>query len=102
MEYEFLLKEIIEELGANYREGTEEIITNLLKRTYSIAIDCSKLTKKEERLYPYIKEAVISKYNRLGAEGMNSKSEGSQSHSFFDIEEKMRKDIISANLRRVL
>ena len=88
-------------LGANFIEETEEILLDIFKEMSSIASNVSHLKKGDKRLYPYIKDAVIAKYFRLGSEGMNSKSEGSQSSSFIDIEEKLRNDIIKAGLRRL-
>ncbi|MDO4282351.1 MAG: hypothetical protein Q4D02_01830 [Clostridia bacterium] len=101
------IEEIIEKiknvLGANYRENTEELIEDTYNEMYSIALNTSHLksSNKEELLYPYIKEAVVSKYIRMGAEGMSNRNEGSESSSFIDIEEKMRNDIIRAGLRRL-
>ena len=99
-ETEILLK-IRTYLGANYREGTDSIIVDIYEEMRSIASNTSNLKEDDKRLYPYIKNAVISKYIRLGTEGMNSSSEGSESYSYIDIEDKLRKDIIKAGLRRL-
>ncbi len=88
-------------LGANYREGTDIILVDIFENMRSIASNISNLDESDKRLYPYIKEAVIAKYIRLGAEGMSNRSEGSQSSSFIDIEEKLRNDIIKNGLRRL-
>lgn len=97
------LIDIKNELGANYINNTEKIIINLYEETYLNALNISNLKSldKEKKLYPYVKEAVKAKYNRLGAEGFSSSSEGSESYNFIDIEEKLRNDIIMSGLRRL-
>lgn len=98
-----LLIKLKKALGANYRDNTEDILYDLFLEMYSIALNTSHFNSKNSKnlLYPYVKEAVISKYLRLGAEGLSSKSEGSQSSSFIDIEDKLRNDIIKSDLRRL-
>ncbi len=90
-------------LGSNFISKTEDILFNIYKEMYSIALNTSHLKSKnkEEILYPYVKEAAVSKYLRMGAEGISAKSEGSQSNSFIDIENKLRNDIIKSGLRRL-
>lgn len=91
-------------LGANFRDGTEDVLFEIYKEMYSIALNTSHINSKnkEELLYPYVENATISKYLSMGAEGLSSKSEGSQSSSFIDIEDKLRNDIIKNGLRRIL
>ncbi len=90
-------------LGSNFLIGTEDVLFSIYKEMYSIALNTSHLksNNKEEILYPYVKEATVSKYLRMGAEGISAKSEGSQSNSFIDIEDKLRNDIIKSGLRRL-
>lgn len=101
MEETTILLNLKDALGANYRDGTEILLMNIYRDMSSIASNISHLKESDKKLYPYIKNAVISKYIRLGTEGMNSSSEGSESYSFIDIEEKLRNDIIKAGLRRL-
>lgn len=91
-------------LGANFRDGTEDVLFEIYKEMYSIALNTSHLNSrnKEELLYPYVEDATISKYLSMGAEGLSGRNEGSQSSTFIDIEDKLRNNIIKNGLRRVL
>lgn len=94
------IDKIIADLGANYKETDRMVLNEILEELTSIASDVSNRDSIDIKLFPYIKKAVISEYNARGTEGMNSRSEGSQSSSFIDIEEKLRNDIIKNGLRR--
>ena len=94
-----MLKEIKSRLGANYIENTDDIIQDIINDMTSIACDASNREKEDIKLFPYIKKAVISEYNARGAEGLLSRSEGSISSSFNDIEKKLRIDV--ASIRRL-
>lgn len=94
-----MLKEIKLRLGANYIENTDDIIQDIINDMTSIACDASNREKEDIKLFPYIKKAVISEYNERGAEGLLSRSEGSISSSFNDIEKKLRIDV--ASIRRL-
>lgn len=94
------IDKIIADLGANYKND-REVLNDILEDMASIASNVSNRPKTDGELFPYIKKAVISEYNARGAEGMNSKNEGSQSNSFIDIEEKLRNDIIKNGKRRI-
>lgn len=87
------------DLGANYRED-EEVLKEILEEVSSIALDISN-NKDKEKLFPYIKKAVKAIYLCRGAEGLQSRSEGSISNSYEDIIEKLRNDIIKNGLRRL-
>lgn len=94
-----MLEKIKERLGANYIESTDKIIQDIIDDMTSIACDASNRNKDDEKLFPYIKKAVISEYNQRGAEGLLSRNEGSVSSSFQDIEKKLRIDV--ASIRRL-
>lgn len=95
-----MLEEIITQLGYNYKQEDASILIDLIKSYTDIALNISN--NKKEILMPYIKEAVISHYLRLGNEGMSGSNEGSISSSYIDIQQKLRNDIVSNNLRRIL
>ncbi len=90
-----MLKKIKQRLGANYIEGTDDIIRDIIDDMTSIACNASNRNEDDEKLFPYIKKAVISEYNARGTEGLLSRNEGSISSSFNDIEKKLLTDIIS-------
>lgn len=94
-----MLQKIIDRLGANYIEGTEDIIQDIIEDMTSIACNASNRNKEDTKIFPYVKKAVISEYNARGAEGLLSRNEGSISNSFNDIEKKLRIDI--ASIRRL-
>lgn len=89
-----MISKIQNRLGANYIENTEDILQDIIEDFTAIACDASNRKEDDERLFPYIKKAVISEYLQRGAEGLLSRNEGSVSSSFNDIEEKLRKDLV--------
>lgn len=97
-----MLEEIKRRLGENYIEDTNEVIMDLIEEITSIASDISNRSKNDSKLYPYVKKAVVAEYLARGAEGMTSKSEGSQSSSFEDTIDKMRNNIIKSGIRRLI
>ena len=97
-----LFNKIKENLGANYIEDSSNVIIDLIDDFSSIACDVSNRKKDDKKLEPYIKKAVISEYMQRGADGMNSRSEGSISSAYYDIVEKLRKDIIRNGLRKFI
>ncbi len=96
-----MLKQIKKNLGANYKENTDDILQDIIDDITSIACDNSNRKKDDERLFPYIKKAVRSEYLARGAEGLLSRNEGSISSSYKDIVEELRNNIIKSGLRRV-
>ena len=89
-------------LGNNYIEKTDEVLQYIIDEVTSIACDISNRKAEDQKLDPYINKAVRSEYLARGAEGLLSKSEGSQSSSFEDIIDKMRTNIIKNGVRRVI
>ncbi len=95
------IDKIINDLSVNYR-GDEEVLQDILDEVSSIASDISNRKADDEKLYPYIKKAVKAIYLCRGAEGMQSRGEGSISNSFEDIIEKLINDIIKNGLRGLI
>lgn len=93
------IEKIIADLGANYRNDVE-VLNEILEEVNSIAFDISNNTNKE-KLFPYVKKVVKAIYLCRGAEGLQSRSEGSITNSYEDIIDKLRNDIIKNGLRRI-
>lgn len=93
-----MLEKIKKRLGANYIENTEDVLKDIIEDFTSIAVDASNRKKDDDKLFPYIKKAVISEYIQRGAEGLLSRNEGSVSSSFNDIEKKLRTDLIQVRV----
>ena len=55
-----MLEQIKQRLGANYIEGTDNIIQDIIADMTSIACDASNRNEDDEKLFPYIKKAVKS------------------------------------------
>ena len=92
-----LVSQIINELGDNYRNDIDTV--NALFDDYmQIAINTSGRKELDAKINPYVKTAVKSAYIRLGNEGSSSSSEGSLSSSYVDIEDKLKKDVISVRV----
>lgn len=95
-----VINEIIGELGANYNTSDSTVLGNIYDDIVTIATDVSNLESTDERLYPYIKKAIKATYLSRGAEGLNSRSEGSISASYQEITDTLRNDIVKGGLRR--
>lgn len=93
------IDKIIDDLGANYRND-KEVLEEILEEVSSIASDISN-NKDKEKLFPYIKKATKAIYLSRGAEGLQSRNEGSISSSYEDIIDKLRNDIVRNGLRRL-
>ena len=96
-----MLSKIKKRLGVNYIEGTDDVIQDIIDDITPIACDISNRDKYDEKLIPYIKKAVISEYLTRGAEGLLSRTEGSESSTFEDIIDKMRSNIVKNGVRRI-
>ena len=92
--------EIIRELGANYNTSDSQLLDSLIYQFTALGSTLTHLERTDCRLYPYIKKAVKSEYLCRGAEGLNSRSEGSISASYTDIMNTFRQDLIKGGLRR--
>lgn len=89
---------VIIQLDYDYEKQNEKIIDDFIDDYLNIASDNSHRKRTDEKLIPYVKNAVIQAYNRLGDEGNISLSEGSQNYTFVDIEEKLKKDVRSIRI----
>lgn len=97
-----LLTKLIDRLGANFQQGTENVLEDIAEDITPIAFSISNRRQTEEnlnKLYPFIKKAIISEYIARGTEGMLARAEGSVSNTYIDIIDKMEKDIIKSGLR---
>lgn len=90
-----MLEQIKKRLGANYYDNTDDVLEDIIDDMTSIACNASNREEDDEKIFPYIKKAVISEYLARGAEGLLSRNEGSVSSSFNDIEKKLRTDLVS-------
>ena len=90
--------DIILELGDNYNENDSYALDNIIDRVTAIARNLSNSTS--EQLNPYIITCVKAEYLSRGGEGLNSLNESGKTSTFTDNIDKMKKDIISAGLRR--
>lgn len=93
-----IIEGIIDDLSINYRND-RNVLERIYKRMAFIASDASHRQVNDRKLIPYVEEATISAYLRRGKEGTSGYSEGSESESYIDIEEKLRKDV--ASIRRL-
>ena len=93
------IDKIIDDLGANYLRD-EEVLKEILEEVNSIAFSISN-NKDRSQLFPHVKKAVKAIYLTRGAEGLQSRGEGSISSSYEDIIDKLRNDIIKSGLRRI-
>ena len=81
------------DLSVNFKDGDDSILSDFIDDYISIASDNSNRRKDDEKLYPYVYNAVKSAYLKRGDEGSSSATEGSLSTSYIDIEEKLAKDV---------
>lgn len=93
-------EKIIMDLSDNFKTGDEEIIEEYVKLYGTIASNISNRKVDDEKLYPYIYNAVKAAYIRRGGEGKASETVGSISESYEDIEDKLKKDVIA--VRKVI
>lgn len=96
-----MLDKIKKDLGANYNENNDEVLKEIINEVSSIASDISNRKTSDEKLNPYIIKTTKAIYLSRGAEGLQSRGEGSISSSYEDIVEKLRNDIIKNGLRRL-
>ena len=94
------INKIIENLGANYKQDID-VLKEILEEVSSIASNISNRKADDEKLFPYIAKATKAMYLARGAEGLQSRGEGSISSSYEDIIDKLRNDIVKNGLRRL-
>lgn len=90
---EKMLERLKKDLSVNFKNGDDSVLSDFIDDYISIASNNSNRRKDDEKLYPYVYNAVKSAYLRRGDEGSSSATEGSLSTSYIDIEEKLAKDV---------
>lgn len=88
---------LILDLGSNYHSD-ENVLDNLIDYYTKIASYTSNRPTTDEKLEPFIFTAVKEAYLRRGDEGSKTSNVGGLSTSYIDIEEKLKKDVISIRL----
>ena len=92
-----MLEEIKRELGANYQETNDKILSDIVDDVTSNALSISN--NKPENLKPEIKSCVKAIYLQRGAESVSSLSESGISSNYVDPYERLRNDIIKNGKR---
>jgi len=96
------VEKIIADLGANFNSGDRAVLNEIIEEVQTIASNISNTNASTNgALIPYMTQAVKAMYLTRGAEGLNSRGEGSISNGFQDIIQKLRNDIVTNGLRRV-
>lgn len=93
-------EKIIAYLSTNYKSGDDKIIENYIEDYSLIASHNSNRKKDDDKLFPYIKTAVVEAYIRRGDEGSSSSSEGGMSTQYIDIEQKLAKDVRTVRIMK--
>lgn len=88
-----MLERLKKDISVNFKVGDDSILSGFIDDYISIASNNSNRRKDDEKLYPYVYNAVKEAYLRRGDEGSSSATEGSLSTSYIDIEEKLAKDV---------
>lgn len=88
-----MLDRLKKDLSVNFKNGDDSVLSDFIDDYISIASNNSNRRKDDEKLYPYVYNAVKSAYLKRGDEGSSSSTEGSLSTSYIDIEEKLAKDV---------
>lgn len=92
---EEMIGQLIKDLDVNYINTNKDILSRFIDNYMSIASDYSNRSKDDEKLIPYIYNAVKSAYLRRGNEELKSGNEGGISSNYLDIEEKLKKDVLA-------
>lgn len=96
-----MLERLKSDISVNFKVGDDSVLSGFIDDYISIASDNSNRKKNDEILYPYVYNAVKEAYHRRGDEGSSSSTEGSQSTSYIDIEEKLAKDVRNVRIFRI-
>ncbi len=81
------------DIDVNFKVGDDSVLSDFIDDYISIASHNSNRKENDNKLYPYVYEAVKEAYLRRGDEGSSSSTEGSLSTSYVDIVEKLKKDV---------
>ena len=93
-----IIELIKRDLADNYHDESDEVIEERYEHYLTIASNTSNRKKTDELLIPYVYNAVIEYYIKRGDEGKTSSNEGGLSSSYIDIEEKLKKDVMSIRI----
>ena len=93
-----MLEKIKARLGSNYQTGDDSVIEDLIEDMTIVALSTTNRKTGDQKVDPYVKEAVIKAYLRRGDEGSKGSNEGSLGTSYEDIKV-MRNDLIKDGLR---
>lgn len=88
-----MLERLKRDISVNFKDGDDSVLSDFIDDYISIASNNSNRRKDDDKLYPYVYNAVKSAYQRRGDEGSSSSTEGSLSTSYIDIEDKLAKDV---------
>ena len=88
-----MLDRLKKDVSLNFKTGDDSILSDFIDDYISIASHNSNRKENDNKLYPYVYEAVKEAYLRRGDEGSSSSTEGSLSTSYVDIVEKLKKDV---------
>lgn len=95
-----MLDRLKKDIGVNFKDGDDSILFDYIEDYISIASNNSNRKKTDEKLYPYVYNAVKQAYLRRGDEGSSSSTVGSISNTYIDIEEKLAKDVRAIRIIR--
>lgn len=95
-----IIERLKKDISVNFKDGDDSILSDCIDDYISIASDNSNRKKSDEKLYPYVYEAVKEAYLRRGDEGSSSSTEGSLSTAYIDIVEKLKKDVRTIRVMR--
>ena len=95
-----MLERIIRQLGDNYDKQDNQVLIDLIDDTTYSALSFANKTNSDD-LENIISRCVIARYLQRGGEGSTSLNEMGKSSSFYDPIERMQKEIIMQNKRRI-
>lgn len=95
-----MLERIIRQLGDNYDKQDNQVLIDLIDDTTYSALSFANKTNSDD-LEDIISRCVIARYLQRGGEGSTSLNEMGKSSSFYDPIERMQKEIIMQNKRRI-
>ena len=88
-----MFERLKKDISVNFKVGDDSVLSDFIDDYISIASHNSNRKENDNKLYPYVYEAVKEAYLRRGDEGSSSSTEGSLSTSYVDIVEKLKKDV---------
>lgn len=95
-----MIDRLKKDISVNFKDGDDSILFDYIEDYISIASNNSNRNRNDEKLYPYVYNAVKQAYLRRGDEGSSSSTAGSISNTYIDIEEKLAKDVRTIRIIR--